>query len=190
MPLCDSSETYARAVQLSPSPADLLPGLTAGVSRTITCSTLPPPSQCIVSKTRRTSSCLTSHLNLREEQPYVAKRRLPQRGHLGVDSMCVIPIEAHHSPCFVVMTFGDIVSSRTTFVRENRHTRNARLQLRYQVSLPAERRNSKLPNCLDRRLESSNLTHLLNVEISISMVHWVQLRTTHLAAIAGKFSWR
>src|SRR5215469_9311942 len=32
MPLCDSSETYARAVRLSPSPAALLPGLTAGVS--------------------------------------------------------------------------------------------------------------------------------------------------------------
>ena len=32
MPLCDSSETYARAVRLSPSPADLLPGLTAGLS--------------------------------------------------------------------------------------------------------------------------------------------------------------
>src|SRR5438093_7072568 len=32
MPLCDSSETYVRAVRLSPSPADLLPGLTAGVS--------------------------------------------------------------------------------------------------------------------------------------------------------------
>jgi hypothetical protein len=32
MPLCDSSETYARAVQLLLSPADLLPGLTAGVS--------------------------------------------------------------------------------------------------------------------------------------------------------------
>jgi hypothetical protein len=32
MPLCDSSETSARAVRLSPSPADLLPGLTAGVS--------------------------------------------------------------------------------------------------------------------------------------------------------------
>src|SRR5215470_16776958 len=32
MPLCDSSETFARAVRLSPSPADLLPGLTAGVS--------------------------------------------------------------------------------------------------------------------------------------------------------------
>src|SRR5215469_10607472 len=32
MPLCDSSETYARAVRLSPSPADLLPGLTAGDS--------------------------------------------------------------------------------------------------------------------------------------------------------------
>ena len=28
---CDSSETYTRAVRLSPSPADLLPGLTAGV---------------------------------------------------------------------------------------------------------------------------------------------------------------
>src|SRR5499427_7732560 len=32
MPSCDSSETYARAVRLSPSPADLLPGLTAGVA--------------------------------------------------------------------------------------------------------------------------------------------------------------
>src|SRR5262250_2679336 len=32
MPLCDSSETYVRAVRLSPSPADLLSGLTAGVS--------------------------------------------------------------------------------------------------------------------------------------------------------------
>jgi hypothetical protein len=32
MPLCDSSETYVWAVRLSPSPADLLPGLTAGVS--------------------------------------------------------------------------------------------------------------------------------------------------------------
>src|SRR5512146_2638177 len=32
MPLCDSSETYVRAVWLSPSPADLLPGLTAGIS--------------------------------------------------------------------------------------------------------------------------------------------------------------
>src|SRR6266542_6467878 len=32
MPLCDSSETYVRAVRLSPLPADLLPGLTAGVS--------------------------------------------------------------------------------------------------------------------------------------------------------------
>src|SRR5215470_3189024 len=32
MPLCVSSETFARAVRLSPLPADLLPGLTAGVS--------------------------------------------------------------------------------------------------------------------------------------------------------------
>src|SRR5713226_7178499 len=32
MPLCDSSKTYTRAVRLLPSPADLLPGLTAGVS--------------------------------------------------------------------------------------------------------------------------------------------------------------
>ena len=32
MPLCDSSRTYMRAVWLLPSPADLLPGLTAGVS--------------------------------------------------------------------------------------------------------------------------------------------------------------
>ena len=32
MPLCDSSETYSRAVRLSPSPADLLPGMAAGVS--------------------------------------------------------------------------------------------------------------------------------------------------------------
>src|SRR5215469_10963491 len=32
MPLCDSSETYAWAVRLSPSPADLLSGLTAGIS--------------------------------------------------------------------------------------------------------------------------------------------------------------
>src|SRR5712691_4345283 len=32
MPLCDSSKTYARAVWLLPSPADLLPGLAAGVS--------------------------------------------------------------------------------------------------------------------------------------------------------------
>src|SRR5215472_7081884 len=32
MPLCDSSETFAWAVRLSPSPTVLLPGLTAGVS--------------------------------------------------------------------------------------------------------------------------------------------------------------
>ncbi len=32
MPLCDSSKTYTRAVRLLPSPADLLPGLTAGAS--------------------------------------------------------------------------------------------------------------------------------------------------------------
>src|SRR5215470_4194821 len=32
MPLCDSSETYTRAVWPEPSPADLLSGLTAGVS--------------------------------------------------------------------------------------------------------------------------------------------------------------
>src|SRR5215469_10697641 len=32
MPLCDSSEASVRAVRLSPSPADLLPGLTAGAS--------------------------------------------------------------------------------------------------------------------------------------------------------------
>ena len=31
MPLCDSSETYARAVRLLPSPTDLPSGLTAGV---------------------------------------------------------------------------------------------------------------------------------------------------------------
>ena len=31
MPLCDSSGTYMRAVWLLPSPAGLLPGLTAGV---------------------------------------------------------------------------------------------------------------------------------------------------------------
>src|ERR1700674_2033583 len=31
-PLCDSSRTYTRAVWPKPSPADLLPGLTAGVS--------------------------------------------------------------------------------------------------------------------------------------------------------------
>ena len=30
MPLCDSSEAYMRAVRLLPSPAGLLPGLTAG----------------------------------------------------------------------------------------------------------------------------------------------------------------
>src|SRR2546428_760098 len=32
MPLCDSSKTYARAVWLLPSPADLRPGLAVGVS--------------------------------------------------------------------------------------------------------------------------------------------------------------
>src|SRR6516162_2791662 len=32
MPLCDSSETYMRAVWLLPSPADLPPGLTTGAS--------------------------------------------------------------------------------------------------------------------------------------------------------------
>src|SRR5437867_9277548 len=32
MPLCDSSKTYARAVWLLPSPADLRPGLALGVS--------------------------------------------------------------------------------------------------------------------------------------------------------------
>src|SRR5215467_15888739 len=32
MPRCDSSETYTRAVRLSPSPADLMPGLATGVS--------------------------------------------------------------------------------------------------------------------------------------------------------------
>src|SRR5215467_1643609 len=32
MPLCDSSETYVRAVRLLPSSADLLSGSTAGVS--------------------------------------------------------------------------------------------------------------------------------------------------------------
>ena len=32
MPLCDSSEAYLRAVRLLPSPAGLLPGLTAGAS--------------------------------------------------------------------------------------------------------------------------------------------------------------
>src|SRR6516162_6659585 len=32
MPLCDSSEAYPRAVRLLPSPAGLLPGLTAGAS--------------------------------------------------------------------------------------------------------------------------------------------------------------
>src|SRR5215469_3822697 len=32
MPSCDSSEAYVRAARLSPSPADLLPGLAAGVS--------------------------------------------------------------------------------------------------------------------------------------------------------------
>jgi hypothetical protein len=32
MPLCDSSEAYARAVRSKPSPADLLSGSTAGVS--------------------------------------------------------------------------------------------------------------------------------------------------------------
>ena len=32
MPLCDSSETYPRAVRPEPSPADLLPDWAAGVS--------------------------------------------------------------------------------------------------------------------------------------------------------------
>jgi hypothetical protein len=32
MPLCDSSEAYARAVRSKPSPADPLSGWTAGVS--------------------------------------------------------------------------------------------------------------------------------------------------------------
>jgi hypothetical protein len=32
IPPCDSSETYARAVRLLPSPADLLPGLTTSVA--------------------------------------------------------------------------------------------------------------------------------------------------------------
>jgi len=32
MPLCDSSQTYMRAVWPEPSPGDLLPGWTAGVS--------------------------------------------------------------------------------------------------------------------------------------------------------------